>query len=338
MRSVQSNVMNLRRLRHTRMQTGVAVALLFVAAGSHLAQAQTWPARSVRIIAPSSPGSGVDVVSRLVAQKLSVNLGQQVVVDNRAGAGGNLGTEIAAKAAPDGYTLFMATPSYAINPALYSKLNYDPLRDFAPISLVMTGQYLLVVHPSLPVKNVREMVALAKARPAELNYASAGNGNATHLAGELFKSMAKINIVHIPYKGSGTALVDLLSGQMQIMFGNLVNTLPQADSGKLRALAVTGTSRAGSAPAIPTMSEAGVKGYSVTSWYGLLAPAGTPPPVLIRINNELNKAVRAPDIAERLAAQGADPASGTADAFREFLREETVKWGQVIKSARITVD
>lgn len=332
-------MMHIRFLRSCATRhKAVAAALLMVPAMIPVADAQDWPARTVRIIAPSSPGSGVDIVSRLVAQKLSANLGQQVVVDNRAGAGGNLGAEIAAKAAADGYTLFMATPSFAINPALYGKLNYDAVRDFAPISLVMTGQYILIAHPSLPVKNVKEMVALAKARPGELNYASAGNGNATHLAGELLKSMMKINIVHIPYKGSGPALTDVLSGQMQIMFGNLVNTLPHVNSGKLRALAVTGARRAGSAPAIPTMSESGVTGYSVASWYGLLAPAGTPSPALSRINSELAKAVTAPDVAGKLTAQGADPAAGTAEQFRVFLGDEIAKWGKVIRAAGITAN
>ena len=332
-------MMHKRFLRSCAMRyKAVAAALLIVPALIPAAHAQSWPARTVRIIAPSSPGSGVDIVSRLVAQKLSANLGQQVVVDNRAGAGGNLGAEIAAKAAADGHTLFMATPSFAINPALYGSLNYDAVRDFAPISLVMTGQYMLMAHPSLPVKNVKEMMALARVHPGELNYASAGNGNATHLAGELLKSMAKINIVHIPYKGSGPALTDVLSGQMQLMFGNLVNTLPHVSRGKLRALAVTGTRRAGSAPAIPTMSESGVMGYSVTSWYGLLAPAGTPPAALSRINSELAKAVTAPDVAGKLAAQGADPAAGTAGQFRAFLGEEVAKWGKVIRAAGITAN
>lgn len=302
------------------------------------ADAPNYPFKPVRVIAPSSPGSGVDIVSRLVAQKLGANLGQQVVVENRAGAGGNLGAEVAAKAAPDGYTLFMATPSHAINPALYRKLNYDSIRDFAPIGLVMTGQYVLVAHPSLPAKSVKELIALARARPGQLNYASAGNGNATHLAGELLKSLAKVDIVHVAYKGSGPALVDLISGQVHFMFPNLVNSLPHIAAGRMRALAVTGAKRATAAPHIPTLIEAGVPGYTVMSWYGMLAPAGTPQAVVGRLNSELVKVLRSPDVKERLAGQGADPAGGTPEEFLAFLKDEIAKWGKVVKAANISAD
>jgi len=302
------------------------------------ADAPPYPSKSVRVIAPSSPGSGVDIVSRLVAQKLGANLGQQVVVENRAGAGGNLGAEVAAKAAPDGYTLFMATPSHAINPALYRKLNYDSIRDFAPVGLVMTGQYVLVAHPSLPAKSVKELIALARARPGQLNYASAGNGNATHLAGELLKSLASVDIVHVAYKGSGPALVDLISGQVHFMFPNLVNSLPHVAAGRLRALAVTGAKRATAAPKIPTLIEAGVPGYSVTSWYGMFAPAGTPQAVVGRLNSELGKVLRSPDVKERLAGQGADPAGGSPEEFSAFLKEEIAKWGKVVREAGISAD
>jgi len=302
------------------------------------ADAPNYPSKPVRVIAPSSPGSGVDIVSRLVAQKLGANLGQQVLVENRAGAGGNLGAEVAAKAAPDGYTLFMATPSHAINPALYRKLNYDSIRDFAPIGLVMTGQYVLVAHPSLPAKSVKELIALARARPGQLNYASAGNGNATHLAGELLKSLARIDIVHVAYKGSGPALVDLISGQVHFMFPNLVNSLPHIAAGRMRALAVTGAKRATAAPHIPTLIEAGVPGYTVMSWYGMLAPAGTPQAVVGRLNSELVKVLRSPDVKERLAGQGADPAGGTPEEFLAFLKDEIAKWGKVVKAANISAD
>ena len=302
------------------------------------ADAPNYPSKPVRVIAPSSPGSGVDIVSRLVAQKLGANLGQQVMVENRAGAGGNLGAEVAAKAAPDGYTLFMATPSHAINPALYRKLNYDSIRDFAPIGLVMTGQYVLVAHPSLPAKSVKELIALARARPGQLNYASAGNGNATHLAGELLKSLARIDIVHVAYKGSGPALVDLISGQVHFMFPNLVNSLPHIAAGRMRALAVTGAKRATAAPHIPTLIEAGVPGYTVMSWYGMLAPAGTPQAVVGRLNSELVKVLRSPDVKERLAGQGADPAGGTPEEFLAFLKDEIAKWGKVVKAANISAD
>ncbi len=311
---------------------------VFSLAWVQAADTSNYPAKPIRVIAPSSPGSGVDIVSRLVAQKLGANLGQQVVVENRAGAGGNLGAEVAAKAAPDGYTLFMATPSHAINPALYRKLNYDSIRDFSPVGLVMTGQYVLVAHPSLPAKSVKELIALARARPGQLNYASAGNGNATHLAGELLKSLAKVDIVHVAYKGSGPALVDLISGQVHFMFPNLVNSLPHIATGRLRALAVTGAKRATAAPLIPTLIEAGVPGYTVMSWYGMLAPAGTPQAVIGRLNSELVKVLRSPDVKERLAGQGADPAEGTPEEFSAFLREEIAKWGKVVKAANISAE
>ena len=241
-----------------------AVAGGMLAAAAPVVMAQAYPAKPVRMIAASSPGSAVDIVARIVAQKLGEQLGQQVIVDNRAGAGGNLGAELAAKAAPDGYTLFMGTPAHAINTGLYRKLNYDLVRDFAPVSQVTSGQYVIVVHPSLPVKSVRELIALARAKPGQLNYASAGSGNATHLAGELFSSAARVKLVHVPYKGSGPALTDLVGGQVQLMFSNLTAALPQVKSGRIRALAVTGQTRAAAAPDLPTVIEAGVPGYVVT--------------------------------------------------------------------------
>lgn len=312
--------------------------LLLPLAGVLLAGAQSYPTKPVRLIAPSSPGSGVDIVARIVAQKLSESLGQQVVVDNRAGAGANLGAEIAAKAAPDGYTLFMGTPAHAINAGLYRRLNYDIVKDFAPISLVTTGQYVLVVNPSLPAKNVKDLIALAKAKPGQLNYASAGSGNATHLAGELFKSLTKVNVVHVPYKGSGPALTDVIAGQVQFMFSNLTAALPHIKSGRLRALAVTGPRRTPTAPDIPTMIESGVPGYTVTSWFGVLAPAGATKEIVNRLNAELAKVMRSPDMKERLAGEGADPTSSSPAEFTAFLKTEIEKWGKVVKEAGITAE
>ena len=305
--------------------------------GVQVAAAQSYPSRPVRLIAPSSPGSGVDIVARIVGQKLSENLKQQVVIDNRAGAGANLGAEIAARAAPDGYTLFMGTPAHAINTSLYRRLNYDIVKDFSPISLVTTGQYVLVAHPSLPVRNVKELIALARARPGQLNFASAGNGNATHLAGELFKSLARLNIVHVPYKGTGPALTDLIGGQVQIMFANLTAGLPHIKSGKLRALAVTGATRSSAAPAIPTMIESGVPGYTVTSWYGVLAPAATSQEIINRLNGEIARVMRSPDMKDRLAGEGAEPTSSTPAEFAAFIKTEVAKWGKVVKEAGISV-
>ena len=297
--------------------------------------AQSYPVKPVRMIAASSPGSAVDIVARIVAQKLGEQIGQQVIVDNRAGAGGNLGAELAAKAPPDGYTLFMGTPAHSINTGLYRKLNYDLTRDFAPVSQVTSGQYVVVVHPSLPVKSIKELVALARAKPGQLNFASAGSGNATHLAGELFNSAARVKLVHVPYKGSGPALVDLVGGQVQVMFSNLIAALPQVKTGRIRALAVTGEKRAAAAPELPTVIEAGVPGYVVTSWFGVLVPAATPREIVMRLNAELAQAMRAPDIRERLAGDGAEPKVSTPEQFAAFIRADIALWTKVIKNAGI---
>ena len=298
--------------------------------------AQSYPVKPVRMIAASSPGSAVDIVARIVAQKLGDQLGQQVIVDNRAGAGGNLGAELAAKATPDGYTLFMGTPAHSINTGLYRKLNYDLVRDFAPVSQVTSGQYVVVVHPSLPVKSIKELIALARAKPGQLNYASAGSGNATHLAGELFNSAARVKLVHVPYKGSGPAVIDLVGGQVQLMFANLVAALPQVKTGRIRALAVTGEKRAAAAPELPTVSEAGVPGYVVISWFGVLAPVATPREIVMRLNGELANAMRAPDIRDKLAGDGAEPTVGTPEQFAAFIRADIALWTKVIKNAGIT--
>jgi tripartite-type tricarboxylate transporter receptor subunit TctC len=321
-----------------------AALLLSVALQPAIAQtaapgsAQGYPAKPVRLIAASSPGSAVDIVARIIAQKLSEQLGQQVIVDNRAGAGGNLGAEVAAKAPPDGYTLFMGTPAHAINTGLYRKLDYDLVRDFAPISQVTSGQYAIVVHPSLPVKSVKDLIALARAKPGQLNYASAGTGNATHLAGELFNSLARVNLVHVPYKGSGPGMVDVMGGQVQIMFPNLTAALPQVKSGKLRALAVTGQKRTPVAPDLPTVIEAGIPGYVVTSWFGVLAPAATPRPIVQRLNAELAKLAKAPDMRERLAGEGAEPISSTPEQFAAFIKTEIEQWTKVVRAAKISAE
>ena len=320
------------------MRTVSVLAGAVLAAAAPAALAQAYPAKPVRMIAASSPGSAVDIVARIVAQKLGEQLGQQVIVDNRAGAGGNLGAELAAKAVPDGYTLFMGTPAHAINTGLYSKLNYDLMRDFAPVSQVTSGQYVIVVHPSLPVKSVKELIALARARPGALNYASAGNGNATHLAGELFDSTARVKLVHVPYKGSGPALTDLVGGQVHLMFCNLTAALPQVRSGRIRALAVTGQTRAAAAPDLPTVIEAGVPGYVVISWFGVLVPAATPRELVNRLNADLARAMGASDIRERLAGEGAEPTVGTPAQFAAFIKNEIAQWTKVIRDAGIKAE
>jgi tripartite-type tricarboxylate transporter receptor subunit TctC len=297
-----------------------------------------YPARAVRLITPSSPGSGVDIVARIFAGKASEQLGQQVVVDNRAGAGANLGAEIAAKAIPDGYTLFIATPAHAINSSLYSRLNYDLLRDFSPVSLITTGQYIVIVHPSVPAKTIRELINLARARPGALSYASGGLGNATHLAVELFNSMAGTRMLHVPYKGSGPALTDMISGHVQVMFANLTAALPHVKSGRLRALATTGETRSQTVPNVPTVLESGLPGYVVTSYYGILVPVRTPRDIIVRLNAEAVKAMSASDMRERLAVEGADPTSGTPEQFAAFLRSEIDKWGSVVKAANVRAE
>lgn len=319
------------------------VAFCFLAGGqlAHGQQARSeaaYPSRPVRLITPSSPGSGVDIVARIVAQKLSEQLGQQVIVDNRSGAGANLGAEIAAKAAPDGYTLFVGTPAHAINSGLYSKLNYDLVRDFSPVSLITTGQYIVVVHPSLPSRTIKELIALARTKPGALAYGSGGPGNATHLAVELFSNMAGIKMLHVPYKGSGPALTDLIGGQVHLMFANLTAGLPHVKSGRLRALAVTGEQRSSIVPDLPTVVESGLPGYVVTSYYGILTPTGTPKEIIARVNAEIVKAMRAPDMRERLAGDGADPVSSTPEKFASFIKSEIDKWAKVVKAANIRAE
>ena len=313
----------------------IATALLLLPA---LAWAQVYPSKPVRLIAASSPGSAVDIVSRVIAQKLSEQLGQQVVVDNRAGAGGNLGAELAAKAAPDGYTVFMATPAQAINTGLYRKLDYDLVRDFAPVSQLTVGHYCVAVHPSLPVQSVKELIALARVRRGQLNYASAGNGNATHLAGELFTSMAKIELVHVPYKGSGPGLTDLIGGQVQIMFPNLTAAIPYVKSKRLRVLAVSGEKRSVIMPELPTVSEAGLPGYRVISWFGLLTPAGVTPEIVTRLQRELTATMRSADVRDKLAGEGAEPMASTPEQFAAFIKSEITQWVQVVRAAKISAE
>jgi tripartite-type tricarboxylate transporter receptor subunit TctC len=313
-------------------RTGTAAALAVFSLAS---LAQPYPTRPVRILVASSPGSAADIVSRIVTQRLPEALGQQVVIDNRAGAGGNIGAEIAARSAPDGYTLFMASPAHAINASLQAKQTYDLVRDFAPVSLLTTGAYVVVVNPRVPVKSIKELIAYAKAQPGKLNYASAGTGNATHLAGELFRILTGVNIVHVPYKGSGPAITELLGGQVELMFGNLTAVLPDVQSGKLRALAVTGPKRSAATPSLPTVAEAGVPGYEVTSWFGVLVPARTPGDIVKKLNSDFVRVVRTNEVKDRLATQGAEPVGSTPDEFAAHIRAELARWGKVIKAAGI---
>lgn len=312
--------------------------LLAFAALTAAQAADSFPVKPVRMIAPFSAGGGADTVARLVAQKLSEPLGQQVIVDNRPGASNIIGTELTARAAPDGYTIMIANTVHAINAGLFKKLPYDPVGDFAAIALVATTPYMMIVHPSLPVKSVKDLVALAKARPGQINYASAGNGTAAHLAVEMLKLGAGINLVHIPYKGISQALTDTLAGATQVMILSPITAMAQVKAGKVRALAVTTAQRSKALPDIPTMQESGIPGYEFSSWYGLLAPRGTPAPVIARLNDAVNKALQQNDLRSRLAADAAEPAGGTPAQFSDLLKREVKRLAELVKQLKLQAD
>jgi tripartite-type tricarboxylate transporter receptor subunit TctC len=304
------------------------------------ASADRWPARTIRVIAPFTPGSAGDVVARVLQPNLSDLLRQSVVVDNRPGAGGNVAAAIAARSSPDGYTLLMATTgTHAINAGLYASLPYDPIADFAPVAMVATSPNVLVVTPSLPAGSVKELIALARARPGELNFGSSGSGTTVHLSGELFNAMAGLKTVHVPYKGAVEALNDLLAGRLQFMFASLSSALPQVRAGKLRALAVTSSQRQPTLPDAPTVIEAGVPGFDVVVWYALVAPTGTPRAVVDRLNRATAAALGASDLKERLAAAGFDPAvPSTPEQLGTYIRSELKKWVAVVKSSGARAD
>lgn len=300
--------------------------------------AELFPQRPVRWIAPFPPGGAADIVSRLIGQKLTEAWGQQIVVDNRPGAGGNLGTEIAARAAPDGYTVVLVPATFTTYPSLTKKPAYDPLKDFVPITLVSSSPLILVVNPSLPVKGVQELIALAKAKPRELNYASSGIGASAHMAGELFKSMTRTEIVHVPYKGQPQAILDLISGRIQMMFPNIPVSLPHIRAGKLRALAVTTAKRSVLFPGLPTVSESGLTGFEVTQWSGLLAPAGTPGAIVGKYQRDIAMALNLPDVRQNLANQGFEAVGSTPGKFSGYIKAEIIKWTKVIREAGIRPD
>lgn len=300
--------------------------------------ADTWPVRPIRMIVAYPPGGGTDQVGRLMADQLTQPLGQNVILDNRGGATGNIGTELAARAVPDGYTLLMGNVApNAVNVSLFKKLGFDPVRDFSPISLVAITPNILVAHPSLPVKTVKELLALAKAKPGTLNFPSAGVGSSSHLAGELLKSLAKIDMVHVPFKGGGPALVAMISGEVQIMFATMPAAMPHVKSGKARAIAVTTAKRSQAMPELPTIAEAGVTGYEASTWYGLLAPAKTPKPIIDRLHVETVKILAGP-ARQRLEVQGFEPVGGTPAEFSAYIKSEIVKWAKVIKDANIPAE
>lgn len=319
---------------------GLALAALFAIAGvAAQAQTQTFPTKPIKIVVPFPPGGTTDVLARVIGQEMTKSWGQQVIVDNRPGAGGNTGSDVVAKSPADGYTLLMGTVgTHGINVSLYKKMPYDAVKDFAPVTLVASVPNLLVVHPSVPAKSVKELISHAKANPGKLNFASAGNGTSIHLSGEMFKTMTGVQMQHVPYKGSAPAVTDLLGGQVNMMFDNMPSALPHVKGGKLRALAVTSAKRSPAAPDVPTMAEAGVPGYEATSWFGILAPAGTPKDIVTKLNKEIARILAMPEIKEKLSAQGAEPVGNTPEQFAAHIKAEIKKWEGVVKASGAQLD
>jgi tripartite-type tricarboxylate transporter receptor subunit TctC len=314
------------------------IARLFLAAAALLGafaapvQAQGYPVKPVRLVVPFAPGGGTDIIARLVAQYLGEALGQPVVADNRGGAGSTLGTEIVAKAPPDGYTVLLGNISLAFNAGLYKKLSYDALRDLAPITLVAVQPNILVIHPSLPAKTLKDFIALAQANPGKYTYCSAGTGSGTHLAGELLKMLTRIDLVHVPYKGTGPALNDLIGGQVHMMVSTFASALPHTKTGRLRALAVTSAKRSSAAPDVPTLIEAGVPGFEYSTWYGLLAPAGVRKEIVDKLNASVKQVLARDDVRQKFESQGVDALWNTPAEFSAYLKAETAKWGKVVKA------
>ena len=325
----------MRQIRAAVIRSVIRSVSLALACFALLAHGQTYPARPVKMVVPFSPGGPNDIIARLIGNKLGEALGQQMVIDNRPGGGGNIGTDAVAKAPPDGYTLLSAGPgSLIMNPVLM-KVPYDTARDFAPVSLMAHAPNVLVVHPSVPAKTLKELLALARAQPGRLNYASSGPGSSAHVAVALFASMAHIDITHVPYRGTGPAVNDLVAGQVQLAIVGIPPVLPHVKNGRLRALGVTGKTRSPELPDVPTVDEAGVPGYVVNLWYGLLVPTGTPQAIVTRLASEVTRIVRAPEMREKLAAAGAEPGGGTPEDYAAVIRADTVLWTRVIKEAGI---
>ena len=319
------------------MITRTVFAIAAMLAGA-TAFAQNYPTRAVRLVVPYVPGGGTDFTARVIAPRLSEALGQQVVVENRPGGGTNIGSDLVAKAAPDGYTLLMAGAANAINMSLYAKLPYDTLRDFAPVSLSVKGANVLLVHPSLPVKNLKELLALARAQPGKLNYASSGIGSANHMAGELLKLVAKVNIAHVPYKGNAPALTDLIGGHVEILISGVPAVIGQIKNGRVRAIAIASLKRFPALPDTPTIDESDLKGFEATTWFGVVAPAKTSRDIVTRLNAELARIVAAPDVRERFIGEGVEPIGGSTELFTNFIRDEIDKYAKVVKAAAIAAE
>lgn len=319
-----------------------ALVVLFTACSGLLcaagADAQTYPSRTIRFIIPQSAGSATDTVARMIGSRLAEKFAQPVVPENRTGAGGIIGVELAAKSAPDGYTLVIVSATHAVNPSLRRNLPYDAVADFAPVTMATAQPYVMLAHPSLPAKNVRELVALARARPGQINYASSGAGTLGHLGFELLKSTSHISMVHVPYKGIVPAITDIVGGHVSLLYSTVVSGMPQVKAGKLRALAVSSAKRAQVAPEVPTVAESGFPGYDVSGWYGILAPAKTPAAIINRLNSEIVAILRSPAVAQRLAEDGSEAVGGTPEQFSAQLKSEIAKWSTVVKTAGITAD
>jgi tripartite-type tricarboxylate transporter receptor subunit TctC len=317
----------------------ISIAVVSLLVLTMQATAEHYPDRVVRIINPYPPGGSVDVMARILAQKLSDNLGQQFIVENRSGGGGNTGSDYVAKAEPDGYALLFTAPGpLTVNQTLYTKLAFDPAKDFAPIALFATAPIVLIVNPAVPANNVQELIALAKKEPGKINFASAGNGTTNHLSGELFKSRANIDIVHVPYRGAGPAMNDLIGGHVQMFFDLMPVVLPQISTGKVRALANAGAKRPSALPDVPTIAEQGLAGFDASSWYGLVAPARTPEPVLAKLRDEVAKALKAPDMIARIHELGSEPGTVFGSDFGVFMAAETRKWADVIRTSGAKAD
>ncbi len=326
-------------MKHKMLPVVALFSALFASVLSAPAQsADSYPVKPVRLVTPFPPGGGTDILARALAPRMSESLGGSVIVENRAGAGGLVGIEAVAKAAPDGYTLLLVSGSLTIIPSLFPNVRYDPVKDFTPVTLATRQPYIAVVHPSLPAKNIRELIALARARPGQVTYASAGSGGAGHLGMELLKTMLKVNIVHIPYKGSGPALIDVLGGHVSLMFASAPSAMPHIKTGRLRALAMTGSQQSAAVPGVPTIAESGLPGFETYGWYGVLAPAGTAPPIIARVHGAIIKAMAAPEVMERIVADGSEAVAGTPEQFADYIKRDIPKWAKVIKESGARAD
>jgi tripartite-type tricarboxylate transporter receptor subunit TctC len=324
------------RIRLIYMVALICAASL--ASGTAHCQPDKYPTKPIRLVVPFSPGGISDILARIVASSVTESLGQPVIVDYRPGAGGNIGTELVARAVPDGYTLLFCSSAVARNPSLYRKLGYDPIKDFSPVAEVASATNLVVVNPSLPARNIKQLIELARAKPGAINYGSGGNGTSGQFAAELFKLSANVNFVHVPYKGAEPSVIGLLSGEVQLMFAPLPLVLPHVNAGKLIPLAVTSLTRSRAIPNLPTIAESGIPGFDVTAWFGVLAPASTPKIVISRLNTGINKALQLPEVQERMAGQGAEPSISTPDDFGKYIRSEVKTWSEVIKRAGIKME